>query len=99
MSKTDFPSDPPSQDRYRLAEKRAELSAKYVGSMITIVSSVSGFIALVIIGSVAYISIMGGTISPTLNNWGGIILGFYFGSFLSLVKDFMGILQRGGDGQ
>jgi hypothetical protein len=31
-------------------------------------------------------------IPDVLSNWGGIILGFYFGQFVNLVKDFMGLV-------
>jgi len=30
----------------------------------------------------------GYTIPETLQNWGGLIIGFYFGSFVSLLKDW-----------
>ncbi|QDG79118.1 hypothetical protein [Labrenzia sp. PHM005] len=58
---------------------------------------ISGLIAVVVIGGVIYLSLFGPTdtdgnrleIPSVLENWGGIIVGFYFGTFVSLIKDYM----------
>lgn len=51
---------------------------------------VSSLIALIIIATVAFMPVFrqGYDIPETLQNWGGLIIGFYFGSFLSLLKDW-----------
>ncbi|WP_347309796.1 hypothetical protein [Defluviimonas sp. SAOS-178_SWC] len=51
---------------------------------------VSSIIALVIILTVTFMPVwrQGYEIPETLQNWGGLIIGFYFGSFLSLLKDW-----------
>lgn len=50
---------------------------------------VSSLIAITILGSTAYFKIKHPTapIPEVLSNWGGIILGFYFGSFTTFAKD------------
>jgi hypothetical protein len=77
-----------------LTLRRIELSAAPIGRMINIISLIAGIIALTVIGAVVAIAILGGTIPEQLSNWGGIILGFYFGQFINLVKDYTGILQN-----
>ena len=50
---------------------------------------VSSGIALLILGSTMYFKVKNPTapIPEVLSNWGGIILGFYFGSFTTFAKD------------
>ncbi len=56
---------------------------------------ISGLIALAIVISVVVLALEGVKEVPkVLENWGGIILGFYFGQFLSLVKDYMNTLSE-----
>lgn len=57
---------------------------------------ISGLIAILVIGGVIFLSVFGDTntegeriIPPVLENWGGVIVGFYFGTFVSLIKDYM----------
>lgn len=52
--------------------------------------SVSSIIALVVIGVVAIMPLVrtGFQIPDVLSNWGGLIIGFYFGSFITLLKDW-----------
>lgn len=51
---------------------------------------VSSLIALCVIFVVALMPIFkaGFSIPQTLQNWGGLIIGFYFGSFITLLKDW-----------
>lgn len=77
----------------RLLLRRIELSAAPIGRMINIISLIAGIIAVAVIGSVITLAILGKDIPDQLSNWGGIILGFYFGQFINLVKDYMGIIQ------
>jgi H+/Cl- antiporter ClcA len=52
---------------------------------------VSSIIALLILGSTMYFKLANPTapLPEVLQNWGGIILGFYFGSFTSYAKDVL----------
>jgi hypothetical protein len=58
---------------------------------------ISGLIALMIIGGVIWISIENAgrgkdnqiNIPEVLQNWGGVVVGFYFGAFVTLIKDFI----------
>jgi hypothetical protein len=73
--------------------KRIEASATYIGWMITIISGIAGVISIIVVIGVVYLGLNGKPIPPELTNWGGIILGFYFGQFVTLVKDYMGIIK------
>lgn len=78
----------------RMILRRIELSATHIGRLINILSIISGVIALIIVLSVVIIAVTGsGPIPSELSNWGGIVLGFYFGQFVNLVKDYMGIIN------
>ncbi|SED49020.1 hypothetical protein SAMN05519104_3656 [Rhizobiales bacterium GAS188] len=77
----------------QLLLRRAELSAKSIGFMINAISMIAGLISIVVVGSVVVLAWSGKVIPEVLANWGGIILGFYFGQFINLVKDYMGVLQ------
>ena len=52
---------------------------------------VSSLIALIIIGGVIYFKIINkqAGVPEVLTNWGGMVLGFYFGSFASFAKDIL----------
>jgi hypothetical protein len=52
--------------------------------------SVSSIIALTVIVVVAVFTFVKPTseIPKVLENWGGLIIGFYFGSFITLLKDW-----------
>jgi len=52
---------------------------------------ISGILALVIICGPIIIPIFvpDYNIPPTIENWGGVIIGFYFGSFISQVGNFL----------
>ena len=73
--------------------KRIEVSAVPIGRLINTISLISGLIAIAVIVSVMVIALLDKPIPPELSNWGGIILGFYFGQFVTLLKDYMGIIQ------
>jgi hypothetical protein len=80
-------------DEVRLREKRIAASAQFVGWLITVMGATAGVISVIVIISVIYIAAQGQTIPPELSNWGGIILGFYFGQFVNLLKDYMGVVD------
>lgn len=85
---------PPPQDQLTL--RRIELSAAPIGRLINTISLISGLIAVTVIVSVVVIALLAQPIPPELSNWGGMILGFYFGQFVTLLKDYMGIVQLSG---
>lgn len=87
-------TDAPQTPIERMATRRIELSAVPIGRMIQIISFIAGLISIFVIGSVVTLAVLKIDIPEVLSNWGGIILGFYFGQFVSLVKDYMGILQN-----
>lgn len=86
---------------YELAKLRIEHSARYVGKMIETISLIAGLISVIVVVSVVAIAIiptfLPNVVRPeipdVLSNWGGIILGFYFGQFINLVKDYIGVIQ------
>jgi len=80
-------------DEERLRGKRIAASAQFVGWLITVMGATAGVISVIVILSVIYIAAQGQTIPPELSNWGGIILGFYFGQFVNLLKDYMGVVD------
>jgi hypothetical protein len=94
----DVASDAGMSVSERLALRRIELSAAPIGRMINIISLIAGLIAVAVIGSVIALAILGKDIPDQLSNWGGIILGFYFGQFINLVKDYIGIIQASSGG-
>ena len=61
--------------------------------MINIISLIAGAISLIVVISVVLLALYGQPIPDVLSNWGGIILGFYFGQFINMVKDYMGVIQ------
>jgi len=82
---------------------RIENSAAPIARMIRIITYTSGAIAVLVVLSVVVISgiqVFRGspsdkfTMPDVLVQWGGIILGFYFGQYISLVKDYMGSSRR-----
>jgi hypothetical protein len=93
---------PPLPDyEFQLAKARIENSAAYVGKMIWLITLIAGAISVIVVVSVVVLAITQILISGSghslvipdvLVNWGGIILGFYFGQFINLVKDYMGLV-------
>lgn len=74
--------------------KRVELSAAPIGHLINVISLIAGIISISVVGGVILLAFIDKPIPDQLSNWGGIILGFYFGQFISIVKDYMGIIQN-----
>ena len=46
-------------------------------------------IGIVVIGANVYMGIHGLELNETLSNWGGIVLGFLFGSFPTIMREFI----------
>lgn len=58
---------------------------------------VSSIIALTIIGATLVHPYFNPTNTPKLlENWGGLIIGFYFGTFITIMKDWMSGKQSSG---
>jgi uncharacterized RDD family membrane protein YckC len=99
MSDTSSGAVPPTEPAdSHLVLRRIELSAAPIGRMINIISIIAGAISLIVVISVVVLALFGNTIPDVLSNWGGIILGFYFGQFINLVKDYMGVIQTSSAG-
>jgi len=77
--------------------REAGIRSKLVFRLVFTGFIISGLIALMIIGGVIWISVQNVsraadnqlTIPAVLENWGGVIVGFYFGAFITLIKDFI----------
>ena len=86
----------------------AGLDQKTKRVVVYVTVCVASAIALIIIVVVAALQVLhpAKPIPETLSNWGGLIIGFYFGSFVSLLKDWSresveiatGKKDSGGDG-
>lgn len=64
---------------------------KPIGFILKFGTVISGILALVIIcvPIIAPLFMLNYKIPDTLENWGGVIIGFYFGSFISQVGNFL----------
>ena len=66
-------------------------NSKSINYVIVLGSTISGILALMVIG----VPIIGPffeeayKIPPAIENWGGVIIGFYFGSFLTTIVDVL----------
>ena len=69
----------------------------YAGVMLTSMAMIAGLISIIVVGSVMVLALFGHAIPDVLSNWGGIILGFYFGTFINLIRDYMGLPSKSGD--
>lgn len=76
-------------------ENKMETKNDAVFKLVYLGFIISGAISLLVIGGVIVITLVNAfgdqeiTVPSVLENWGGIIVGFYFGSFLGLIKDYM----------
>jgi hypothetical protein len=55
---------------------------------------IAGLISLVVISSIVYCAIVFGDVPEVLSNYGGIIIGFFFGQFFMFSKKVMGHEQE-----
>lgn len=70
------------------------IKQSWVLNFVIIVGTVvSALLALTIIISAAVYSLFlpEGETPKFLNDWGGLVIGFYFGSFISLIKDLFNL--------
>ena len=54
-----------------------------------------GLISLSIVGTVIYESLLYGKPPEVLSNWGGLIIGFFIGSFFNFVRAALGLEEKG----
>lgn len=82
--------DPSPSRQLRIRPSNIGLDQNTKRFVIYVSVIVSSIIALSVIFVVALMPIFksGFDIPVTLQNWGGLIIGFYFGSFVSLLKDW-----------
>lgn len=59
-----------------------------LGRIVVWITIISGILALSVIVGVVVLAFIGRTVPSMLADWGGIILGFYFGQFVNLVRVF-----------
>jgi hypothetical protein len=59
-----------------------------MGRIIKWITIIAGAIALVVVISVVILALADKKIPDQLSNWGGVILGFYFGQFVTILKDY-----------
>jgi len=76
------------EERFKTANVGLDQSTKRFVIYVTVI--VSSIIALLVIVVVTILPIWwpAKKLPETLTNWGGLIIGFYFGSFVSLLKDW-----------
>ncbi|WP_106745376.1 hypothetical protein [Yoonia maritima] len=74
----------------KIAASNAGLDQHTKRFVIYVTVIVTSIIALAVILVVALLPIFWPTkeLPQTLTNWGGLIIGFYFGSFVTLLKDW-----------
>ena len=89
-------SDIKEEDSFSAALRKR---ARTMQTMINIGMVTSAVIALGIIATVIVLSVKGQEIPDELSNWGGVILGFYFGTLFGLAKDWIqpGAIQEDRD--
>jgi hypothetical protein len=62
--------------------------------MLAFLTLVAGMLALMIIGTISYTAVAPGVSTDNkallqLQNWGGVVIGFFFGSFFNLFTEAM----------
>lgn len=57
-------------------------------TVVIVISIIAGVLALAVIVGVVVLAFIGREVPEILANWGGIILGFYFGQFVNLMNIF-----------
>lgn len=75
---------------------KSESASKVMSYVIILGSTISGVIALVVILAAVALPLFrdNAQLPEFLQQWGGLIIGFYFGSFVTLLKDWAGIASR-----
>lgn len=61
-------------------------------AIIVIIASTSSIIAIVtIVAGVVFPYVTNLSTPPVIKDWGGLIIGFYFGTFSTVLKDWLGV--------
>jgi hypothetical protein len=66
-------------------------NSKLVLWIVVMGTAIMGLISLSIVGAVIYESAMYGKPPEVLSNWGGLIIGFFIGSFFNFVRTALGV--------
>jgi hypothetical protein len=66
-------------------------NAKLILWIVAFGTAIVGFISLAIVGAVIYEEITYGKAPEILTNWGGLIIGFFIGSFFNFVRAALGV--------
>jgi hypothetical protein len=69
-------------------------SSKLVLWIVVMGTTIMGLISLSIVGAVIYQSALYGKPSEVLSNWGGLIIGFFIGSFFNFVRTALGVEEK-----
>jgi hypothetical protein len=62
-------------------------------------TGIIGLISLSIVGAVIYSSLQYGKPPEILSNWGGLIIGFFIGSFFNFVRTALGLELEDSNGR
>ncbi len=65
-------------------------NAKLLLWIVAMGTAIIGLMSLSIVGAVIYSSIMYGKPPEILSNWGGLIIGFFIGTFFNFVRTALG---------
>ncbi len=66
-------------------------NAKLLLWIVAMGTAIIGLMSLSIVGAVIYSSIMYGKPPEILSNWGGLIIGFFIGTFFNFVRTALGV--------
>lgn len=66
-------------------------NAKLILWIVALGTAIIGLIALSIVGAVIYEEITYGKSPEILTNWGGLIIGFFIGTFFNFVRTALGV--------
>jgi hypothetical protein len=79
------------------SDRLRESAGENIGFILKTTNIIAGLIAIGIVGSVVGLTLSGTPVPQDLSNWGGVVLGFYFGQFISLLKDYITVVYQAPD--
>jgi hypothetical protein len=71
-------------------------SARLILWIVALGTAIMGVITISIVGAVIYEIVLYGKSPEILNNWGGLIIGFFIGSFFNFVRAALGLEDKTG---
>lgn len=77
--------------------KESQQRFKTSNTMVIIGWALLTVVTILILGASVVMALMGLPLDETLKNWGGTVLGFLFGSFVSIVREFMSDKNKSND--